>query len=116
MTDLHETQTIHDIVVQLCAASAGGLPLIMAALDQVKFSAKYAFLVLHHLMDRRTLPAEQVQFNAGLVARMQGLRRCSTLLCPLFSEGQQIQLQRGLLLLLRHILMPTPILVKLSVK
>lgn len=85
----------------------------MALLDLVKFSAKYAFLVLHHLMDKRTLPAEQVHDNAGVLARMQGLRRCSTLLCPLFSEGQEGQLQRGIQLLLPCCLMSTTFAVRL---
>ena len=76
---------------------AGGLPLLMATLDQVKCAAKYAFPVLRHLVDTGTLPAEEVQANEALVARMQGLRRCSTLLCPLYSQGQEDQLQRGAL-------------------
>lgn len=67
----------------------------MATLDHVKCAAKYAFPVLHHLVDTRTLPAEEVQANEAMVARMQGLRRFSTLLCPLYSEGQADQLGRG---------------------
>ena len=76
---------------------AGGLPLLMATLDQVKCAAKYAFPVLRHLVDTGTLPAEEVRANESLVVRMQGLRRCSTLLCPLYSEGQEDQLGRGAL-------------------
>ena len=67
----------------------------MATLDQIKVSAKYAFPVLHHLVDTRTLPAKEVRANEAMVARMQGLRRLSTLLCPLYSEGQADQLTRG---------------------
>ena len=67
----------------------------MATLDQLKVSAKYAFPVLHHLVDTRTLPAKEVRANEAMVARMQGLRRLSTLLCPLYSEGQADQLGRG---------------------
>ena len=69
----------------------------MATLDQVKCAAKYAFPVLRHLVDTRTLPAKEVHANEAMMARMQGLRRCSTLLCPLYSEGQQDQLGRGTL-------------------
>lgn len=76
---------------------AGGLPLLMASLDQVKFAAKFAFRVLRQLVDTCTLPAKEVRANEAMVARMQGLRRCSTLLCPLYSEGQEDQLRRGAL-------------------
>ena len=69
----------------------------MATLDKAKCVAKYAFPVLRHLVDTRTLPAREVRANQAMVARMQGLRRCSTLLCPAYSEGQQDQLGLGTL-------------------
>lgn len=75
--------------------TAGGLTILTAALDQEKCAAKYAFSVLHQLMDKRTLPAEQADANEALLARMQGLRRCSTLL--LYEDGQGSQAGFGML-------------------
>lgn len=76
-------------------SDAGGLTLLTAALDQVNSVARYAFPVLRRLLANYTLPTEQAAANEALLARMQGLRRCSALLCPLFSQDQALQAQRG---------------------
>ena len=75
--------SIHATVV------AGGLRMLMVTLDQRKCIAKRAFPVLVHLVDTGTLPAEEAHANEILMARLQGLRRCSTLLCPLYSQDQE---------------------------
>lgn len=76
-------------------SNAGGLTLLTAALEQGKSVARHAFSVLHCLSSKPTLPAEQTAANEALLARMQGLRRCSALLCPIFSQDQASQAQRG---------------------
>ncbi len=76
-------------------SDAGGLTLLTAALDQVNSVARYAFVVLQRLLAKDILPTEQTAANEALLARMQGLRRCSALLCPLFSQDQALQAQRG---------------------
>ncbi|KAL0038710.1 hypothetical protein WJX79_004386 [Trebouxia sp. C0005] len=74
---------------------SGGLTLLTAALEQGKSVARHAFSVLHCLSSKPTLPAEQTAANEALLARMQGLRRCSALLCPIFSQDQASQAQRA---------------------
>ncbi|KAL0051098.1 hypothetical protein WJX82_001855 [Trebouxia sp. C0006] len=65
---------------------SGGLTLLTAALEQGALVARHAFTVLRHLFAKHTLPIEQIAANEALLARMQGLRRCSALLCPIFSK------------------------------
>ena len=79
----------------LSMSDAGGLTLLTAELDRVNSVAKYAFVVLQRLLAKDILPTEQTAANEALLARMQGLRRCSGLLCPLFSQDQALQAQRG---------------------
>ena len=79
----------------LSMSDAGGLTLLTAALEQGALVARHAFTVLRHLFAKHTLPFEQIAANEALLARMQGLRRCSALLCPLFSQDQALQAQRG---------------------
>jgi len=70
----------------LSMSDAGGLTLLTAALEQGALVARHAFTVLRHLFAKHTLPFEQIAANEALLARMQGLRRCSALLCPIFSK------------------------------
>ncbi len=80
-----------DTLCNLSMADAGGLTLLTAALEL----GNLAFSVLQRLSAKPTLPIEQVEANEDLLARMQGLRRCSALLCPIFSQDQALQAQRG---------------------
>jgi len=61
----------------LSMSDAGGLTLLTAALEQGALVARHAFTVLRHLFAKHTLPFEQIAANEALLARMQGLRRCS---------------------------------------
>ena len=70
----------------LSMSDAGALTLLTAALEQGALVARHAFTVLRHLFAKHTLPPEQIAANEALLARMQGLRRCSALLCPIFSK------------------------------
>ena len=76
-------------------SDAGGLTLLTAALEQGNAVASHAFSVLQRLTAEPTLSVEQAAANEALLARMQGLRRCSALLCPVFSQDQALQAQRG---------------------
>ena len=76
-------------------SDAGALTLLTAALEQGNLVARHAFSVLQRLLAKNTLPIEQTSANEDLLARMQGLRRCSSLLCPIFSQDQALQAQRG---------------------
>ncbi len=94
----HADKYAADQVYTLCYLSmsdAGGLTLLTAALDQGNVLAAHAFSVLQRLSAEPTLPIEQAAANEALLARMQGLRRCSALLCPIFSQDQALQAQRG---------------------
>ncbi len=79
----------------LFMSDAGALTLLTAALEQGNLVARHAFSVLQRLSAKPTLPIEQIEANEDLLARMQGLRRCSALLCPLFSQDHALQAQRG---------------------
>ena len=79
----------------LSMSDAGGLTLLMAALEQGNNLARHAFVVLQRLLAKDMLPTEQTAANEALLACMQGLRRCSALLCPLFSQEMALQAQRG---------------------
>lgn len=60
--------------------AAGGLELLVAALDGTREVAQGAFKVLWCLLDRELLPAEQVAKHEAELAGLHGLRRCSALM------------------------------------
>ena len=79
----------------LSKSDAGALTILTATLEQGNIVARHAFLVLQRLSAKPSLPIEQAAANEALLARMQGLRRCSALLCPIFSQDQALQAQQG---------------------
>ncbi|DBB16841.1 TPA: hypothetical protein ACH3X3_015078 [Trebouxia sp. C0006] len=74
---------------------SGALTILTATLEQGNIVARHAFLVLQRLSAKPSLPIEQAAANEALLARMQGLRRCSALLCPIFSQDQALQAQQA---------------------
>ncbi|KAL0030823.1 hypothetical protein WJX77_008253 [Trebouxia sp. C0004] len=101
MLDSLLTKTESPVLQALTQAAAshmlksGGLTFLTAALEQVNSVARYAFTVLQRLLAKDILPIEQAAANEALLAHMQGLRRCSALLCPLFSQDQALQARRA---------------------
>ncbi len=70
--------------LRVAASHAGGIPLLMAALDgSSRVAATEAPKVVSCLLDTTTIPAEQVQAHELMLWRMQGLHRYANLLCPL---------------------------------
>lgn len=82
------------LLCYLSMSDAGGLTLLKAALEQGNNLARRAFGVLQRLLAKDMLPTELTAANEALLARMQGLRRCSALLCPLLSQEMALQAQR----------------------
>ena len=70
--------------LRVAASHAGGIPLLVAALDgSSRVAATEAHKVVSCLLDTNTIPAEQVQAHEVMLWRMQGLHRYANLLCPL---------------------------------
>ena len=92
--DRYAADQVHTLR-NLSTSDAGGLTLLTAALEQGKFVARHALSVLQRLSAKHALPTEQAAANETLLARMQGLHRRSALLCPIFSQDQALQAQRG---------------------
>ena len=74
------------------ASHAGGIPLLVAALDgSSRVAATGAHQVVSCLLDTTTILAEQVQAHEVMLWRMQGLHRYANLLCPLpVDEGKAL--------------------------
>ena len=70
--------------LRVSASYAGGIPLLVAALDgSSRAAATEAHQVVSCLLDATTIPAEQVHAHEVMLWRMQGLHRYANLLCPL---------------------------------
>ena len=78
--------------LQVAASHAGGIPLLVAALDgSSRAAATEAHKVVSCLLDTSTIPAEQVQAHKFMLWRMQGLHRYANLLCPMpVDEGSAL--------------------------
>jgi len=77
------------------ASDADGLRILAAALDNTREVAQHAFHALKCLLDQELLPAEHVKKHEAMLARLQGLRRCSVMMCPDFADHEGLQLHQG---------------------
>lgn len=57
--------------------------------------AQGAFRVLLCLLDNKLLPAKQVAENEIVLARSDGLLRCSALMCPAYTQTEGPQRRQG---------------------
>ena len=79
---------------------SGGLALMAKGLVQAKAVARRAFDVLWRLL--LSVPTEQRDVYIQLLARMQGVRRLSNLICPTYSDWQQGELAWGMAMHRQH--------------
>ena len=71
--------------VILISLPAGGIPVLVVALDsKLRSAAVAAHQVILALLDLSMLSGKLVKANEEMLARMQGLHRHANLLCPTF--------------------------------
>ena len=70
----------------------GPLALLAAAMDRERSIAEGATRLVSILFHTDRLPMEQRQEVLSLFARMQGLRRCSLLLCPRVTAEELVEM------------------------
>ncbi len=66
----------------------GGVVVLAKAMEQGPLRCRAAYSVLSGLLDRSMMPEEQVAEREALLARMQGVRRFSALLCPMYVQEE----------------------------
>ena len=62
--------------------------MLAKAMEQGPLRCRAAYSVLSGLLDRSMMPEEQVAEREALLARMQGVRRFSALLCPMYVQEE----------------------------
>ena len=67
----------------------GGVVVLAKALEQGPLRSRAAYCVLSGLLDESVMPQEQVAEREALLARMQGVRRFSALLCPMYVQEEE---------------------------
>ncbi len=73
----------------------GGVILLAKAMEQGPLRSRAAYCVLSGLLDRSMMPEEQVAEREALLARMQGVRRFSALLCPMYVQKEEKEAKAG---------------------
>lgn len=73
---------------RLLLPDTGGIVVLVAALEHKRDIAEQAGGALSSLL-RIQLPQEQQSQAEAVIVRMQGIRRFSSLLCPIYCSGQE---------------------------
>lgn len=69
--------------------------MLAQALEQGPVISRAAYCVLSGLLDRTIQPEPQVHEREALLARMQGVRRLSAMLLPLYVPGEEKEAKCG---------------------
>lgn len=71
----------------------GAVAFLAFALEQDRAAGQAALGVLKSLVTSEHLPSQQKSSVLKLLVRANGLRRCSTLLCPRFTKQQSLGIE-----------------------